>query len=532
MSTPDTYLCVCSGVRLTNDYKHTIWFASTTEQLNYFASKRSFSYTGLSFHKKNFDIKVEASYASARTWTYAYIYNVSDNKKKRYYYFINDVEYISESTVKLYLELDLLQTYMFDYNLSECFVEREHSATDEIGDNLLDEGLDVGELVTLSKHNIIMQDLCVVLLSSLDLTEGYVNAYPDNTFDGVYSGLNVYAVNMSDVTELAKTLRGADSVGKSEGIVSMWVYPKRLLTFANDEATIKTVTGASSFTEYFKRNETLDGDYTPRNNKLFCYPYNFLYLTNNAGGACTYEYERFELPGNIGLRVYGTLSPEASTKVFPLNYKGVVLNYDEGMIGGDYPTCAWNADVYKLWLAQTANSRQAAQTNAVIKGGVGMVGGVAAAVGGGITGNVGAFAGGLATAVTSGLSTFTEINSQLAQEKDRAVQPAQSKGSYCSSINIAAEHQCFSVMAKCLDKQHAQAIDDFFSLYGYKCLRVKQPNRKVRENWTYTKTAGCHAYGNIGTSELVKIQAIYDNGVTFWVNGDKIGDYSLTNNPL
>ena len=24
-------------------------------------------------------------------------------------------------------------------------------------------------------------------------------------------------------------------------------------------------------------------DYTPRNNKCFCYPYNYLYVTNNAG---------------------------------------------------------------------------------------------------------------------------------------------------------------------------------------------------------------------------------------------------------
>ena len=41
-----------------------------------------------------------------------------------------------------------------------------------------------------------------------------------------------------------------------------------------------------------KQLETIDG-YKPKNNKLFCYPYNFVYCTNNEGVHAVYRYERF-----------------------------------------------------------------------------------------------------------------------------------------------------------------------------------------------------------------------------------------------
>ena len=55
---------------------------------------------------------------------------------------------------------------------------------------------------------------------------------------------------------------------------------------------------------------------------------------------------------------------------------------------------------------------------------------------------------------------------------------------------------------------------------------------KKNENWTYVKTVGCHIYGRFCSEDQNQIQRIYDNGITFWTNGDNIGNYSLNNNTL
>ena len=41
-----------------------------------------------------------------------------------------------------------------------------------------------------------------------------------------------------------------------------------------------------------KQRGTIDG-YVPKNNKLFTYPYCFLYVTNLMGNSATYKYEYF-----------------------------------------------------------------------------------------------------------------------------------------------------------------------------------------------------------------------------------------------
>ena len=83
-----------------------------------------------------------------------------------------------------------------------------------------------------------------------------------------------------------------------------------------------------------------------------------------------------------------------------------------------------------------------------------------------------------------------------------------------------------------IKSQIARVIDDYFDKYGYACHRVKTPNRKVREHWTYTKTVGCNMVGNAPSDDIAKIRSIYDNGITFWVNGAVVGDYSQSNNPI
>ena len=77
--------------------------------------------------------------------------------------------------------------------------------------------------------------------------------------------------------------------------------------------------------------------------------------------------------------------------------------------------------------------------------------------------------------------------------------------------------------------EYVTIIDDFFSMFGYATKRVKVPNRNVRPHWCYTKTIGCHINGSIPQDDVKRICAIYDNGITFWKNGEEVGNYNLDN---
>lgn len=521
MGLPQSSIKICSGTLLDNTYQNTIWFDNLEDQRNYFEGKVVKTFSSYSYLRRDWDIIVQATMEEALSWTYLFFKNTSNGKT--YYYFINKIQYVSDGSVKLSIEMDVMQTYLFEHNLSRSFVEREHSATDEIGENLIDEGLEVGELVV--NHYEIMtelNDLSILILSTLnpsETTEETKVITRATMLNGVFSGMGVYAVDKADYNNLGTILSNFDEWGYTDAIVSMWVYPSKLINTGSNEGVAKKVIATLPYTYQFSRPDEIQG-YTPRNKKLFTYPYCFAYVTNNEGGSAVYHYEHFANPDSCDLRVGGSISPEGVMKCYPLSYKGANYNYDEGITLGGFPTCAWDADVYKLWLAQN----QAQQGVALGVAGATIAGGVLTSL---FTGGVGAMAG--IGGVASGV---TQIANLMAQKSDMSVQPPQARGNFSSNVNIVEGFQTFVIFNKTVDRSHAEMIDCFFDMYGYATKLVKIPNRNVRENYTYTKTVGCNVYGNLCIDDLTKIKSIYDNGITFWKQGDLIGNYGLSNKCL
>lgn len=524
MSNPQSKIHICSGVRLNPSYEHTIYFASATAQQEYFAGKVVKTFPAYSFLRKSWNIKVEATMEQAKTWTYLFFQNGTG---KMYYYFITNIEYINDNTVELFLELDVMQTYMFDYSLQRCFVEREHIADDTIGNNTLEENLDLGELTTFLDYKVDLNEMCILVMAAYNpstTTADFTDTVLASNYNGIFSGLGIYAVNPSNWQALGVKLN--DLTAKLDGIVSIWMYPKKLVTLAEgeqwegDTTVTHKVSGVANFNVIHERNERLSGGYNPRNNKLFCYPYNFLYVSNNLGSSAVFRYERFETEPQF--KVCGALSPEGAVFLYPLEYNGRTLNTEEGITLTGFPTCAWNQDMYKLWLAQNQNTHNLTMASA----GLSIVAGVGTMAVTGLSG-VGAVAG--AGMVVNGAS---QIAGLMAQQKDMSIQPPQARGVHSASVNAVNGFQTFTFEKKTVDPYHASIIDSYFDMYGYATHEVKVPNRNVRQNWTYTKTVGCHITGNLCTEDQQKIESVYNNGVTFWVNGDSIGDYSLSNNTL
>lgn len=539
MSIPSTIIWMCSGVPLTSRYDHTLYFSSIAEQNEYFNSKVSKTLMTYSYVRRTWKLKVQAHQDEARMWSYLFFKNGTSGK--RYYYFINHVEYINDNTVELSLELDVLQTYLFDWTLRECYIERAHSVTDTIGANKIDEGLDVGEYLTSNTNVTGLNELVIITASTIDLNKFYfssgetVDNILGSKYDGIFGGFQLTATYLNDWwDEFSVMLNYLNTKGKTDAVFTMWLYPKELIE--SDYGTYEW-----TFMEYVKKSKsktitvtgrpsTLNG-YTPKNNKLLQYPYCYMYATNNNGLAAVYPYEYFR--SGTRFIVEGNIAPDSVVRLTPIDYKGQLFNYDESLTMSNFPLCSWNNDTYKMWLAQNQNQ----QNLSFAMSGLKIIGGAAAIVGGvAATGGTGGAAGAVGFAgVSSGVSLITsgasDIAGQLAQRADKEIQPPQARGTYSGSHNITRGLQDFYIHHKTIDAYHAKMIDDYFTMYGYAMRQVGTPNIKARPAFTYIKTIGSNVTGNFCQEDLQVINSIFDKGVTFWADTANVGNYSVDNSP-
>lgn len=541
MSTPQSIIYICSGVRLDSRYRNSIYFDSKTAQESYFAGKVVKTFSAYSYLRKKWSIKVEATMEQAKSWNYLFFQNGANGKL--WYYFINQIEYINDNTVELSLEMDVIQTYLFDFNLLPCFVERNHTTSDGIGEHTVEEGLDVGELTVNGQNTIDPGNLCIMVMSTINpnatTEETAIPALP-YMYNRVFSGVKIWAVNPSKWASWGNQLDTLNTMGKSEAIVAMWMYPMQLVklgggaTWSTDDIALPvesavSQTDATIVYSIPKQQTTIDG-YTPKNNKLFCYPYNFAWVTNNNGAHAVYRYERFD-NDTMAFVLSGSLAPDGGLHMTPKNYDGLLNNYGAGMNLTGFPTCAWDSDIYKLWLAQNQGQNAVSYLTAGLK----IVGGVGAAIASGAMAatGVGAVPGvaGAGAGIATAISGAQQIAGLLAQNHDKEIVPPQANGALSSSVNITNNQHGFTFYFKSVTAEVARILDNYFTMYGYRINRVQVPSINARPNFTYVKTVGCNIQGNMCNEDIVAIETIFDNGITFWKKGDAIGNYSLDNSP-
>lgn len=541
MSTPQSRIYVCSGVPLDKSYTHTLYFTSLTEQLKYFNGKVSRTLLEYTYLKRNFDIKVDADIQTAQYWNYLYFTN---NDGKYYFYFIDSVEYKSDTTVILHLEMDVIQTYMLNWDLMRCFIERMTPASDEVGSNTVDEGLELGELKDFDTiHNHLdYTNYCLMALSSIDLTiyvigddgkpifrdskSGFVN--------GIYNGLGLYAARIDEetISSVRQTIEYLNVAGKTDGVVAMWLYPQVSIDVyetnpdnkgGGDNTPFHLVKQCNSIDYSFLKDGYTSGaieNYTPKNNKLFTYPYRYLHIYNNMGNGADLRFERFDTK-SAEYAIESSPLPDGGLRLVPKNYNGQSLNYEHSLTLTGFPSCAWNSDTYKIWLAQNQNQLNHQATT----GAISTIAGVGMMVAGAVTANPVMMGSGAVSAYAGA----SQIGAQLAQQKDMQTLPDQARGSQNASLNAVNNTLTFKLTVRGISRERARIIDDYFTMYGYKQLCVDKPSIHNRELFTYIKTRGCTVGGEICNDDKVKIASIFDNGVTFWTRPADVGRYDLDN---
>lgn len=535
MVEPKTDIRLLTNVPLDPTYNHTIRFADATAQSTYFANKTKHQLSRQTYQRvQRGYAKVQLSADECYDCNYMMFRNTSYGSKW-FYAFITGVEYLNDNACYITFVLDVIQTWWFNFTIRDSMVVREHSATDAIGDNILPEPVKLGEYVEGSHGTGInlMKPLSVVV-AICDNNERTVGGL----FEGVFSGCVYYAFECGTQSQMDAlkelVIRYTES---PDSIVAMWMCPTMFIGTKDDDNKIQaTEKGASydsdgTFIKPVDPTTTSLNGYKPKNNKLYTYPYNYFQFDNGVDNSLVLRYEFFE---NLTprFRIEGTKNTPVKACVFPTHYKGSGENpyRMESLNMMDFPLCSWNNDAYKVWLAQNTYINKVKMAQTVVNSTVGATAGITTSA---LSGNI---AGMVGEAVNAISQPANEYVNQTLNEYSASIQADLFRGTLGNSNLLVAqgENKLF-YRRMCIPYEYARSIDTFFTMFGYACNRVKQPNicsgNGLRPHWNYIQTSGCVARGSVPSPDMQVICKIFDSGITFWENGEEIGNYSYDNSP-
>lgn len=554
MADPNITKVYLLNVPLENDYKHTLYFESADDQYSYFYGKRvsGCQFTDFSYQRKDGFIRVPLHFDTlvSKGVNYVMYQNTAYNSDRWFYAFITDMKYVNDERTDIYIETDVMQTWMNDIDVKASFIEREHCADDTIGLHTYPEGLETGEYTCESSETYPMSDnYGFVIGATIDLrdfSQSSMKPMCGGRYNGVYSGVQYYYFPnadkdvMTSPNDSSKTVRvGASAVkyileavaekAGSDGIHTIFIAPDFM--FAN--SLYEEVEWGSDYPigMYLLKSDQdprtlfwtpvengVIEDYAPvNNNKLLCYPYRYMLVSNNAGGSAVYQYELF-MDNKPDFEIKGAVTPGCSIRLVPVNYKNRSFHNEYGLTGAKYPICSWATDVYTNWLTQ--NSVNIGVNLA--KGSLEVLGGLisVAATQGGTAGVSGA-------AIASGLTTITNT---LMQKHQMSFTPPQAEGNLNSGdVTFSMGKLTFTAYNMCVRPEYAKIIDNYFTMFGYKTCLVKVPEVNHRPYFWYTKTIDVSIDGAIPNKDMQKIKDCYNNGITFWRATASIGDYSQDN---
>lgn len=543
---PNTDIVLCRDVPLDSSYDHTVDFADANAQWAYFYSKRYKVVSVNSYQRvMNGRLRIECTMEDAIQCNYLYFRN-NNFEDKFFYAFITGWYYINNITTEISYEIDVFQTFWFDVRLLNVFVDREHDNTDTMWANTIPENLEQGDYTS-------NYEVAITPRNSGNVCIFYTTFNDDSTFSdftvhttsgdveyvsGIVTGLNVIVRPNANNSETPYAfLQRVINANKKDGIIAMYMCPFIPSTYAITQEN----------KQFPKIWGTLDG-YVPKNNKLYTYPYNLLHIQTDTQGA-DFRYEFFKDAGNqCNFILRESLIPQPSITLIPSNYAGrTATNGGEFRLTiSDFPQCAWNADVFKVYLAQNA----ASLPTKLISEGASAALGIAAAVGTGgaslampspstavgfpmVNPSGGAPNAGMSTGGFQIVNSLSGIASTLAQLKDISTRPPQQNGVQTATADYGMGYKNFMLERLSIRAEYARIIDDYFDMFGYATHRIKQPNLTGRPHWNYVKTIG-NTVDALGVPDpyLKVMNAAFNNGITIWHNPNEVGYYGLDNRPV
>lgn len=125
MAIPTGEIYLLRNVPLTSSYEHTIDFKDKDEQLNYFLTFRKYTFDKYTYIRKEREfLTFELPIAMADDINYM-LFRSADGERL-YYAFVGNKRFISADVTEISFEIDVMQTYMFDYKFNASYIRQAH----------------------------------------------------------------------------------------------------------------------------------------------------------------------------------------------------------------------------------------------------------------------------------------------------------------------------------------------------------------------------------------------------------------------
>lgn len=545
------------------DYENTGYFTSRASQLLYFFSFNTsgnlISLTEYSYQRKDRGyIRVGLPYSDVYNVNYMMFRNYSF-ENKWWFAFVDSVEYINDSVTELHYRIDVIQTWLLDAHFTQTFIERQHSRSDAIGDNIVDENLAMGEYKFCDYKRLEYggankeSTRMATIVAVADVNQASVAG---TYHGGIYSGATLTGFFAEDVSTIDTFLSAY--IQRPDAVVGIYSCPLSAVPVTLTMGTPVTITSSGWSYHYYNGTPVddtmyIDKTYKPVNNKLYTYPYNYLIVNNTSGEGNIYRYEFFD---NLTPKfvIYDTIAQPVTVKLFPNGYKNVSFDFslldpttwdfennpvltNEGLALTGYPLSSWNMDSYKAWIAQQSLSGRELR-----RGAQALLGEMTNSLdynGGYNNEKITAAYPNIYTGVVEGLAGFSKLPligkffNVFNEEYKASIAADIFKGTLANNnVDVANKNMCFNIGRMSITAQRAREIDNFFTMYGYAQKKLGLPDLDARTKWTFIKTIGCHIDGSIPADDKLAIEGIFDNGIRFWKDPSQIGDYTLTNDPI
>ena len=526
-------IILVSGMKIDKQYTNVLSY-SESQMLALCRQKQVASGNKYSFLRPTNSLYVDFTYSQCLQANYIAFQN-TDYSNKWFFAWIDEVIYKGEKNCEIRYTVDAWSTWFDYWTKKPCYILREHVNDDTIGLHTIPENLDIGEVVeTFEEYDTSYDDtygFWVAVESSYLILP---NSSESSLVKGVqFSGVSVFnkcvfgnriflfkILNISDFANISRFISRTNKDGFVEDIKNMWIVPNAVVTVADltqVTASVKENDVDVNFTYYVVSDNNTSKTFntiinkvtsytglTIKNNKCFVYPYNYLFVSNNNGNNNIYKYEDFSSSNCVFENILA-LSIGISGRLVPKNYKGVSYNVDESLPLGKYPTCSWSSDAYTNWLTENAVNIPTKILENVVQ------------------------------TVSNPIGEISSMPSKIANIlggfRQASLLPNIQGGSNTGDVLWSSQNIKFTFKGFRTKDEYIKVIDDYFTRFGYKINRVKEPNIIGRTYWNYIEIGSGEniGYGTAPANFMETINNACRKGVTIWHNHDNIGNYNLNN---
>lgn len=343
-----------------------IWaFKDPAERETWLESKPALEFTANKYWRVGSPIKIPVSYETSFEYDYVRIINDAGTSQERVWYaFIAARAYISPSVTILTLDVDYIQTYYFDDQMpfwdvpgfivksTGYFTPLPGSASDYPVPQSITEAF----LHESGNYAFIIYST----INPSTVTSGSPR-YQGMSSDGVYSAACAYVIGGSNAPTALNTLvSNFNTNGYTDAIAAIYAVPERYINPALRDGSPHDLSTANALVSH-----TITAAHTPEEYQYYFLlgDYDYTYIVVNNGQGETEVYHYYEFNGYPQFSLQLSITGGCPTLYFTptnLKYHSADAPQQRTLKITQAISCVYLNDSYKIWLAQTQNSRAAA----------------------------------------------------------------------------------------------------------------------------------------------------------------------------